>query len=312
MGGSSYNFNARSAKTASLNTKDKSGNYTVTRDALFEQNRKHTAHESMIPNAKNKAHLRESRDSDAHPNSVPVIIALDVTGSMGDIPENLIREGLPKIVSKIMEKGVADPQILIMAVGDSRCDADNGVFQLGQFESGDKEMDMWLERIWISNGGGGNGGESYNWPYYYALNHVQTDAWDKRKQKGFIFTIGDDHCHDTLSVREIDEVMGSVAASKESVKTEHLVDALKDKWNIYHMDLGNCKHTWSTLIGSENVVDCGRSDYDGLANKIADIVVSYSHATPKASVINRDAPQEGGDTIKNPEPTVGSGTPIIL
>jgi hypothetical protein len=298
MGGDNYSWSRREEKTRSFSARGADGSYKVKTDQIFESNKKHSAHESMIPNKKNKAHLREARDSSVHPNTVPIIIALDVTGSMGDIPDNLIREGLPKIVSKIMEMGIADPAILIMAVGDSRCDGNNGVFQLGQFESGDTEMDMWLERIWISKGGGGNGGESYNWPYYYALNHVQTDAWEKRKQKGFIFTIGDDHCHDSLSLREIEEVMGQVATAKETVQTTHLVDALKEKWNVYHLELGTCKDSWGRLLGTENVIECGRRDYDGMANKIATTVASYATATPKVAVPKEEKKEEGQEGSK--------------
>jgi hypothetical protein len=39
--------------------------------------------------------MRESRDSADHPNSLGVVFALDVTGSMGDIPQILATRELP-------------------------------------------------------------------------------------------------------------------------------------------------------------------------------------------------------------------------
>lgn len=273
MGGGTYDFQARSLRTASYASKSA--------DQLFEQNKQKKSHKSMLPNAANKAQLREARDSETHPNSVPVIIALDVTGSMGDIPLHLIKEGLPKIVSKMMELGVKDPQIMVMAIGDSRSDNNDGVFQIGQFESADAEMDMWLSRIWISENGGGNNGESYHWAYLYARDHIQTDAWDKRKQKGFIFTIGDDNCHPHLTSTEIQEYMGEISNVKETVQSKDLVDEVKKKWNVYHIQLGHdyVQNNWEKLIGKENVLTARRNDYDGMANKIANTVASYTKVT---------------------------------
>ena len=288
MGGPSYSFQSRSARTEDYKSKSMND--------IFEQNIKRTAHTSMIPALKeNKAHLRESRDSEAHPNSVPIIITLDITGSKGSIPENLIKTGLPTMVAKLKELGVESPHILIIAVGDSRRDNNNGVFQLGQFEGGDKEMDMWLERIWISEGGGGNGSESYNWAYYYALNHVQTDAWDKRKQKGFIFTIGDDHCQPNLTKAELDEVMGYLSKG-ESVDTEKIVEDLREKWKMFHIELGSCKDLWCRLIGSQNVVEMKRNDYEGIAKQIATLVAE--NVIPSSSTIVTPVKEEEDKPFK--------------
>src|SRR5688572_16109224 len=62
--------------------------------------------------------FRESRDSAAHPNSVPIIFALDVTGSMGAIPEQLARRELPHFMKSLLDAEVTDPQVLFMFVGD--------------------------------------------------------------------------------------------------------------------------------------------------------------------------------------------------
>jgi hypothetical protein len=44
--------------------------------------------------------------------SIPIIVALDVTGSMGRIPHDLAKVGLPNMMGGIIEHGIPRPQIL--------------------------------------------------------------------------------------------------------------------------------------------------------------------------------------------------------
>src|SRR5512145_1408591 len=132
--------------------------------------------------------IREARDSEHHPRSVPVIVAFDVTASMGHIPTRFAKESLGRLMSQLVEHGwVTDPQILFGAVGDAV--SDRAPLQVGQFESG-LEMDLWLTRIWLESGGG-DLAESYLLVHWFAAHHTATDAWDKRRKKGYLFTIGD-------------------------------------------------------------------------------------------------------------------------
>lgn len=154
MGYTSYSTDSRSARAATRGYATKSAN------DIFEQNKERKIHESMDPK---KAKLRESMDSEIHPLSVPIILGLDVTGSMLDVPVYLIREGLPKMMSNIIERGIKDPQVLFLAIGDA--ETDYFPLQVGQFESGDEELDLWLTRTYLEGHGGGNGGiTSVNFP----------------------------------------------------------------------------------------------------------------------------------------------------
>jgi len=138
MGGTSYNYASRSTRATSLG-------YTTASvhniEKVFVQKAKGMAHESMKSQG---ITIREARDSDVHPNTFPVIIGLDMTGSMHDIPVMLIKDGLPKIVSQIIQGGVKDVALLFIAIGDH--EVDNYPLQIGQFESGDEELDLWLTR----------------------------------------------------------------------------------------------------------------------------------------------------------------------
>lgn len=100
--------------------------------------------------------VRECRDSEEHPRSMPIIIALDVTGSMLDIPHKMITEQLPYIMGKIQQMGIPDPQLLFMAVGDHECD--RYPIQIGQFESDTTKIVDMLQSFVLEGGGGGNRG----------------------------------------------------------------------------------------------------------------------------------------------------------
>ena len=126
--------------------------------------------------------VRESRDSDEHPESLPVAIIFDVTGSMGGIPR-MLQKKLANLMDVITQKaGVPDVQVLVGAVGDSY--ADEYPFQVGQFES-DNRFDEQLRNIILEGGGGGQVMESYGLAYRFAAYHTATDAFDKRGKKGY-------------------------------------------------------------------------------------------------------------------------------
>src|SRR5687767_5985710 len=57
--------------------------------------------------------FRESRDSDAHPDSHAVAVLLDVTGSMRQVPR-VLQAHLPKLMGLLIRKGYLDhPHILV-------------------------------------------------------------------------------------------------------------------------------------------------------------------------------------------------------
>jgi len=246
MGGGFYNESSRTLRASSMYL-------GKTSDEIFTQSKERRIHESMVPS---KALLRESRDSENHPNSVPIIIALDTTGSMGSIPEYLVKEGLPKLVSTIIQRGIPDPQILFLGVGDHECD--RGPLQVGQFESGDEELDLWLTRTWLEKGGGANAGESYLLAHYFAANHTSIDSMEKRKQKGLLFTIGDEPGLKSLPARSVKEIMGKDVQG--NFTDESLLESAKEMYDVYHIHINhNGGHTraetyWKNLLGQHCLI----------------------------------------------------------
>jgi hypothetical protein len=260
MGGSSYDFSARSTRSATYAVKSLAD--------TFEQSKTRMIHESMEPKA---IKIREARDSAVHPNTVPIILGMDVTGSMGIIPHNLVKEGLPKLMSSIINGGVPDAALLFIAVGDHI--SDRYPIQVGQFESGDEELDMWLTRTYLEGNGGGNGGESYSLVWDFADRFVVTDAWEKRKQKGFIFTFGDEPIHPVIPASFINATYEN-AGAEGSVTSEELLRKIEEKWNYIHIHINHGYRSQSAenglrdLLGEHLIVT---QDY----TKIPEIIAQY-------------------------------------
>lgn len=247
---------------------------------IFTQSKVGTMHAEMNPSGVVK---RECRDSEAHPNTIPIQLYLDVTGSMGRIPHELIKEGLPKLMGNLIERGATDASLMFGAIGDHECDG--CPLQVGQFESGDAELDMWLTRSFLEGGGGGNAGESYLLAWYFAGNHIHTDAFEKRGKKGFVITVGDEPCLRSLPVSAVKQIMGTTAIGQATYTREELLEKAQQKNHVYHIHINHgrsCDPAWKEMLGP-NLVEI--SDHRDLANKISEIILSHKEdaifTTPK-------------------------------
>ncbi|KRD62649.1 hypothetical protein ASE40_02350 [Flavobacterium sp. Root935] len=287
MGGTRYDFGAREDRAKKIGYASKSAS------EIFTQNALRMAHESMNPNG---VIFREARDSDVHPNTVPIILGLDVTGSMGHIPHELIKEGLPKLMGGIIQVGVPDPALLFLGIGDHECD--RYPLQVGQFESGDEELDMWLTRTYIEGGGGGNAGESYLLAWYFAAFHTKTDAFEKRGQKGLLFTVGDEPGLKTLPASAIKEIMGQ--GQQTYTHLELLAEAQK-RYDVYHISVLhsgqaiNADVEWKELLG-QNCLSI--EDHREIPNVIKKIICDKHKSSGLGTIPVSDANDTGLDNIE--------------
>lgn len=211
-----------------------------------------------------KAHLnpynvkyRESCDSLDNPASTAIIVGLDVTGSMGYLSENIAKGALNRTMLEIYDKNpVTNPHIMFQAIGDSR--SDEAPLQTTQFEADIRIAEQLLD-VYFEGRGGGNGGESYLLSWYFAAKHTRIDCYEKRHEKGFLFTIGDECCHKTLTREEILRVFGD-GDSNEQYTAGELFDEASEKYEIFHivMKAGGYKYQnsgkdWRGLIGSRAI-----------------------------------------------------------
>ena len=221
-------------------------------DAVVRGEVKRGVHAQMDP----KKVVRESRDSEAHPESLAIGVILDVTGSMHDTPR-VAQAALPKLMGQLKAGGVDHPQILFGAVGDFHSDA--VALQTGQFESG-IEMDDDLGRIFMEGGGGGSYQESYQDALYFFARKTSIDCMEKRGQKGFLFLIGDEHAYPSVSKAEVKAVFGD--SEQADIPTEEIVKEAQSKFNVFFIVPRSTSHGrdpelityWQNLLGKDNVL----------------------------------------------------------
>ena len=221
-----------------------------------------------------KVDFRESCDSIDNPYSTPIIVGIDVTGSMGMIADNIARVGLEKLATEIYNrKPVSDPHIMFMGIGDVKFDS--APLQVTQFEA-DIRIAKELTKIYVEHGGGGNNSESYTLPWWFAGMHTKCDNFIKRGQKGYLFTIGDEECPKTVLKNEIKKVFGDIIQT-DSMSAEDLLRLVSKQFEVFHIVIEEGNHmryqpdevmkSWTDILG-QRVLKL--SDY----TKLPELIVS--------------------------------------
>lgn len=222
--------------------------------------------------------IRECCDSDEHPNTVPVILALDVTGSMGSTAVEIAKK--LNVVMTELYKNTKDVEFMIMGIGDLAYD--RAPIQASQFES-DIRIAEQLDKIYFERGGGGNGYESYTAAWYFALNHTKLDCHNRGK-KGLIITMGDEALNPYLPKQTLSIVTGDNL--EKDVETTTLYMETIKKFELYHLaviDRNSCGAHYEKAIGetfgeyldNKHLI---KINVDSVANTIIKIVTDFAGA----------------------------------
>lgn len=236
MGGGRYDYEEHEAAT-----RERAGLAT---EQVFTQN---ACHAELNPHG---VKVRESRDSAAHPDSLAIVFALDVSGSMGEIPVQLATKTMPGFMKGVLTV-VPDPQVLFMAVGCAFCD--RSAIQVGQFESEATLIDRWLGMLHLE-GGGGWRGESYDLAMYFAARHTAIDCHEKRGRRGYFFMTGDEPFFMRLLQGTVKQWIGDEIAGDLGI--EALTDELATRYRPFFLipdparaKADGCEYAWRLLLG---------------------------------------------------------------
>jgi hypothetical protein len=196
-------------------------------------------------------------------------VVIDITGSMREVPRKLLAR-LLTLLTLLLNKGYAvNPAIMFAAVGDATCD--RAPLQIGQFES-DNMIEKQLAKLFLEGGGGGQQTESYELAMYYVARHITTDAWAKRRHRGYLFFIADEMAYPKVKAREVAAVIGDELG--EDIALDDIVREVTARWETYYILPAGASYAgdktvlgfWRKLLG-QHVIEL--DDLDAVAETIA-------------------------------------------
>jgi hypothetical protein len=218
-------------------------------------------HASLSPNG---VKIREARDSEAHPVSVPIAVIFDTTGSMASVPA-MLQKDLCKLMGFFLDDkasgkkylGEGYPAIMVGAVDDYDAMHGEGCLQIGQFESG-LEIDDNLSNVWLTGRGGGTYDESYQLALYFMARHTVHDHMEKRGKKGYLFIIGDEHAYKSVKKSEVIDIIGD--AIQDDISLQTIVEEAQKLYNVFfilpsmtsHYGDRELEKYWVKLLGQQN------------------------------------------------------------
>lgn len=232
-------------------TSDDYKSYTHSRGRSYDEDTGRTSGQSFTQTKFDESlnpkyfQLRECCNSDEHPNTIPVILALDLTGSMGAACKECA-DALGVIMTSLYKK-FKDIEFCIMGIGDLAYD--RGPVQMSQYES-DIRIAESLDKIWREGGGGGNGYESYSAAWYMGLKRTKLDCL-KQGRKGIIITMGDEPMNPYLPYRKLNDFVN--ANESRDINTKDLYNEAKEKFDIFHIaidDRESCYSMYETDIAN--------------------------------------------------------------
>lgn len=332
MGGGSWSDDDHKSRVTTRSSTGSTFKHSATVAAAVSSGKTVTMADAIHADLNIYGKRRESRDSPAHPCSLPIAVIFDETGSMSGNPK-IMQDKLPKLMSLLLMKGyVAHPQVLVGAVGDYY--SDKAPLQIGQFES-DASIDDDTNKIFLENGGGGGmsagaigvgglkmltgtphmpyGGvndgkislcrESYQNVLYFFANKVDTDAWSKRRQRGYLIIVGDEAAYEFSGRDEIKKIFGD-QIEEQGISIKDMLDRCLEQWQIFYLIPKNSSHYdddsirafWVELLGQEQVIKI--EDPSAICETIAQIVgLCEGTLAPDLSVMSKDLHDLGSHAV---------------
>jgi len=178
----------------------------------------------------------------------PVIIGVDVTGSMASWPAEIF-DRLPLLFNTLSQyrEGL---EICFAAIGDARCD--DWPLQVTDFASG-FDLEQQLGALY-GEGGGGDAPESYGLFAHWVSTHVDVP---NAEEKPFLIVFGDITMHEKVSRGEIQEYLGDPV--QEDIGALATWREIGESWNTWFLRRPTGKQgdkvdqQWAEAIGEQKI-----------------------------------------------------------
>jgi hypothetical protein len=200
----------------------------------------------------------------------PLVIACDVTGSMGSWPATIFSK-LPYLDIEGKEYLGEGMEISFAAIGDAY--SDKYPLQVQPFVKG-KELENSLTKLVVEGGGGGTAQESYDLAALYYAKHIKMP--NAINKPIFIF-IGDEGLYDQLP-GELAE--NYAKAENERFSLDRIMGELKEKFSVYVIRKPYGSYTGNAVGAAEERIQKQWEDQLG-----ADHVCSLPDASRVVDVI---------------------------
>lgn len=243
--------------------------------------------------------IRECCDSEQHPETIPVILGVDETGSMGHVAVEVANQF--NVIMKKLYKELPDVQFMVMGIGDLQYD--RHPMQVTQFEP-DIRICEQVDKIYFEGNGGGNNYESYSEAWYFGLHHTKLDCW-KRGKKGIIITTGDELLNPYLPLEGYSSGLRKVTGDnlQADIETADLYAEASKKFDIYHVHVEHgsfsrnrtpdVKDTWGKYLDEDHLKIINNVD-----DVIDTIVRMVFHAVQGSNVMITDTTTNEDDNIE--------------
>eukprot|EP00771_Trimastix_marina_P002773 gnl/Trimastix_PCT/393.p1 GENE.gnl/Trimastix_PCT/393~~gnl/Trimastix_PCT/393.p1 ORF type:complete len:286 (-),score=84.13 gnl/Trimastix_PCT/393:545-1402(-) len=187
----------------------------------------------------------------------PIIVCVDVTGSMGDWTK-IIFDKMPMFFGQLMMQGyLADPELCFAAVGDAF--TDSGPLQVTDFAKG-TSIDSELGKLWLEGNGGGQSFESYELAAFYFAHRCDVSS---AQSKPFLFMTGDEGFYD-VSANQVKGLLG--VDIEADIPGKEIFRRLRERFHVYLLHKPYHRsdrdaailRQWEEAIGAERVLHLER------------------------------------------------------